>query len=187
MLAAGGRLERFPKGGLMDIRRVGVVGAGTMGNGIAHVFARSGYDVCCATWNSNFWIARSRRLRKNLDREVAKSKITARRKACALKRIEPLPTARDSRPATSSSKPPRRSWRSRQSFFAISTGSAGRKSFSRRILRRFRSPSWRGHQAARESHRDALLQSRAGDEIGGSDSRPGDLGGNFPDRARACL
>ncbi|MGE5735368.1 MAG: 3-hydroxyacyl-CoA dehydrogenase NAD-binding domain-containing protein, partial [Acidobacteriota bacterium] len=29
----------------MEIKRVGVVGAGTMGNGIAHVFARSGYDV----------------------------------------------------------------------------------------------------------------------------------------------
>ena len=29
----------------MAIQRVGVVGAGTMGNGIAHVFARSGYDV----------------------------------------------------------------------------------------------------------------------------------------------
>ena len=29
----------------MQIKRVGVVGAGTMGNGIAHVFARSGYEV----------------------------------------------------------------------------------------------------------------------------------------------
>ena len=29
----------------MDIQRVGVIGAGTMGNGIAHIFARSGFDV----------------------------------------------------------------------------------------------------------------------------------------------
>ena len=29
----------------MEIQRVGVVGAGTMGNGIAHVFARGGFDV----------------------------------------------------------------------------------------------------------------------------------------------
>ena len=29
----------------MPIQRVGVIGAGTMGNGIAHVFAQSGYDV----------------------------------------------------------------------------------------------------------------------------------------------
>ena len=29
----------------MDIKRVGVIGAGTMGNGIAHVFARGGYSV----------------------------------------------------------------------------------------------------------------------------------------------
>ena len=30
---------------IMNIQRVGVVGAGTMGNGIAHVFARAGYSV----------------------------------------------------------------------------------------------------------------------------------------------
>ena len=32
----------------MDIRTVGVIGAGTMGNGIAHVFAKSGYEVILA-------------------------------------------------------------------------------------------------------------------------------------------
>ena len=50
---AGDRLERFhpvdsrPLGeaDFMDIKRVGVIGAGTMGSGIAHVFARSGYTV----------------------------------------------------------------------------------------------------------------------------------------------
>ncbi len=30
---------------MMDIRRIGVVGAGTMGNGIAQVFAQAGFDV----------------------------------------------------------------------------------------------------------------------------------------------
>ncbi len=29
----------------MEIKKVGVVGGGTMGNGIAHIFAQSGYDV----------------------------------------------------------------------------------------------------------------------------------------------
>lgn len=29
----------------MNVQRVGVLGAGTMGNGIAHVFARAGYEV----------------------------------------------------------------------------------------------------------------------------------------------
>ena len=35
----------FAEESLMDIKRVGVIGAGTMGNGIAHVFARGGYSV----------------------------------------------------------------------------------------------------------------------------------------------
>ena len=46
----------------MQIQRVGVIGAGTMGNGIAHVFARGGYSAsCCAMWSSGFWIAGWRR------------------------------------------------------------------------------------------------------------------------------
>ena len=45
----------------MDIRRVGVIGAGTMGNGIAHVFARADMTSFCAMWSSGFWIARWRR------------------------------------------------------------------------------------------------------------------------------
>src|SRR5947199_253394 len=38
----------------MDIRRIGVVGAGTMGNGIAHVFARSGYEVSLCEVQQSF-------------------------------------------------------------------------------------------------------------------------------------
>ena len=43
---------------------------------------------CCAMWSSGFWIARWRRSGKNLDREVAKSKITAADKDSALGRIQ---------------------------------------------------------------------------------------------------
>ena len=38
----------------MDIQRVGVVGAGTMGNGIAHVFARGGYKVVLCDMEQRF-------------------------------------------------------------------------------------------------------------------------------------
>jgi 3-hydroxybutyryl-CoA dehydrogenase len=72
----------------MEIRRVGVVGAGTMGNGIAHVFARSGYQVALCDVEQRFLDRGLGTIEKNLDREVAKNKITAGEKTATLKRIE---------------------------------------------------------------------------------------------------
>src|SRR5258708_38161553 len=72
----------------MDIQRVGVVGAGTMGNGIAHVFARSGYDVMLCDVEQRFVDRGLETIGKNLEREAAKGKITAEDKAAALKRIQ---------------------------------------------------------------------------------------------------
>jgi 3-hydroxybutyryl-CoA dehydrogenase len=73
----------------MNIQRVGVVGAGTMGNGIAHVFARGGYGVVLCDVEKRFLDRGMETISKNLDREVAKNKITAEDKAGTLKRIEP--------------------------------------------------------------------------------------------------
>jgi 3-hydroxybutyryl-CoA dehydrogenase len=72
---------------VMDIRRVGVVGAGTMGNGIAHVFARGGFDVVLCDVEQRFLDRAIGTITKNLDREVAKNKITAEDKATAIARI----------------------------------------------------------------------------------------------------
>jgi 3-hydroxybutyryl-CoA dehydrogenase len=74
----------------MDTWRIGVIGAGTMGNGIAHVFARSGYSVVLCDVEQRFLERGLATITKNLDREVAKNKITAEEKAAALKRIEPV-------------------------------------------------------------------------------------------------
>jgi 3-hydroxybutyryl-CoA dehydrogenase len=74
----------------MEIKRVGVVGAGTMGNGIAHVFARSGYQVLLCDVEQRFLDRALDTIGQNLDREVAKNKITADDKSSALKRIEPM-------------------------------------------------------------------------------------------------
>lgn len=74
----------------MDIRRVGIIGAGTMGNGIAHVFARNRYEVLLCDVQQNFLERGLGTISKNLDREVAKSKITAADKESALKRIQPV-------------------------------------------------------------------------------------------------
>jgi len=74
----------------MEIKRVGVVGAGTMGNAIAHVFARSGYQVLLSDVEQRFLDRALDTIGKNLEREVAKNKITADDKSSALKRIEPM-------------------------------------------------------------------------------------------------
>ncbi|MGA8270050.1 MAG: 3-hydroxybutyryl-CoA dehydrogenase [Candidatus Sulfotelmatobacter sp.] len=72
----------------MEIKRVGVIGAGTMGNGIAHVFARSGRSVVLCDVQQRFVDRGLATITKNLEREVAKNKITAEDKASALKNIE---------------------------------------------------------------------------------------------------
>jgi len=74
----------------MHIERVGVVGAGTMGNGIAHVFARSGCQVTLCDVEQRFLDRALEIIAKNLDREIAKNKITADHKAAALKQIVPV-------------------------------------------------------------------------------------------------
>src|SRR3979490_2203742 len=56
-------------------RRVAVLGAGTMGNGIAHVFARSEYNVILRDVETRFLESALDTIAKNLDREVKKSKI----------------------------------------------------------------------------------------------------------------
>jgi 3-hydroxybutyryl-CoA dehydrogenase len=74
----------------MQIKRVGVIGAGTMGNGIVHVLARSGYDVILQDVEQRFLDRGLETIAKNLARETAKGKITAEQEAAALKRITPV-------------------------------------------------------------------------------------------------
>ncbi len=71
----------------MQIKRVGVVGAGTMGNGIAHVFARGGYAVMLCDIEQRFLDRALETIAKNLAREVTKGKITAEQESAALVRI----------------------------------------------------------------------------------------------------
>jgi 3-hydroxybutyryl-CoA dehydrogenase len=75
---------------VMQIKRVGVVGAGTMGNGIAHVFARGGYAVTLYDVEQRFLDRARDVIAKNLARETAKAKITAEQEAAALQRITPV-------------------------------------------------------------------------------------------------
>ncbi|MGA9526573.1 MAG: 3-hydroxybutyryl-CoA dehydrogenase [Terriglobales bacterium] len=71
----------------MAIKQVGVIGAGTMGNGIAHVFARRGFNVVLCDVEQRFLDRGLDTIAKNLDRELAKNKITAADKTSTLGRI----------------------------------------------------------------------------------------------------
>ena len=71
----------------MGIERIGVVGAGQMGNGIAHVCALAGYDVLMTDISEDALSAALRTVGKNLDRQVSKGLIEASDKDEALRRI----------------------------------------------------------------------------------------------------
>jgi 3-hydroxybutyryl-CoA dehydrogenase len=72
----------------MDIKTVAVLGAGTMGNGIAHVFAKSGFRVLLRDVEQVFLDRALQTISKNLEREASKGKITAEQREQALKNIE---------------------------------------------------------------------------------------------------
>jgi 3-hydroxybutyryl-CoA dehydrogenase len=72
------------------IKTVAVLGAGTMGNGIAHVFARSGYKVILRDVEQRFLDRGMETIGKNLDREVKKGKITEAEKGTVLGRLQPV-------------------------------------------------------------------------------------------------
>jgi 3-hydroxybutyryl-CoA dehydrogenase len=72
------------------IKTIGVMGAGTMGNGIAHVFARAGYKVILRDVQDSFLDRGMATISKNLDREIKKGKITEADKTEALSRIHPV-------------------------------------------------------------------------------------------------
>jgi 3-hydroxybutyryl-CoA dehydrogenase len=69
------------------IRTVAVLGAGTMGNGIAHVFARGEYNVILRDVETRFLESALDTIAKNLDREVKKGKIEGEDKPRILGRI----------------------------------------------------------------------------------------------------
>lgn len=72
----------------MAIKKVGIIGAGTMGNGIAHIFARCGFDVVLSDISQEILDKAVQRIGKNLGREVSKEKLTQVEADVAIKRIQ---------------------------------------------------------------------------------------------------
>ena len=71
----------------MDIKNVSVIGAGTMGNGIAHVFAQTGFNVTLVDVNAAQLEKAIAIISKNLDRQVSKGVLTEEQKATTLNNI----------------------------------------------------------------------------------------------------
>jgi len=79
----------------MNIETVGVVGAGQMGNGIAHVLALAGYRVKLTDISREALDAAIGRIRRNMDRQVARGRITEADRDVALERVATTMTLGD--------------------------------------------------------------------------------------------
>jgi 3-hydroxybutyryl-CoA dehydrogenase len=72
------------------IKTVAVLGAGTMGNGIAHVFARAGYKVILRDVEQRYLDRGMDTIAKNLDREIKKGKLAEAEKGTVLGHLIPV-------------------------------------------------------------------------------------------------
>jgi 3-hydroxybutyryl-CoA dehydrogenase len=72
------------------IKTIAVLGSGTMGNGIAHVFARAGYKVFLRDVEQRYLDRALDTISKNLDREIKKGKLPENEKGSVLSRIVPV-------------------------------------------------------------------------------------------------
>ena len=79
----------------MTIRTVGIVGAGQMGNGIAHVFALAGYDVLLTDISADSLEKAVVIIDRNIERQVSRGKTTADAKAAAMVHIKTTLTLAD--------------------------------------------------------------------------------------------
>lgn len=79
----------------MQIEKVGVVGCGLMGSGIAEVAAKSGFDVKVREVNDDALEAGKKRIRKSMDRAVEKEKLTAEDRDSAWERLSFTTTVAD--------------------------------------------------------------------------------------------
>jgi len=80
---------------VMEIQNVGIVGAGQMGNGIAHVFALAGFNVTMTDISEQALQNALALITRNLDRQVSRDLITEAEKTGTLNRIKTTPVLTD--------------------------------------------------------------------------------------------
>jgi 3-hydroxybutyryl-CoA dehydrogenase len=80
---------------MTEIKSVGIVGAGQMGSGIAHVFSLAGYDVLMNDVREESLTAALALIERNMDRQVTKGKVMSADKRAAMERIKTTPRLAD--------------------------------------------------------------------------------------------
>jgi 3-hydroxybutyryl-CoA dehydrogenase len=83
----------------MQIKNVAVVGGGTMGNGIAHVFAQNGYETVLIETEQEFLDRAISTIKKNLERQAKKGKIAAEDISATMGRLKPSLDLKDAKAA----------------------------------------------------------------------------------------
>jgi 3-hydroxybutyryl-CoA dehydrogenase len=79
----------------VSIRRIAVIGAGTMGHGIAYVAAASGFEVRLADADPSMLASGVRRIREAFEKAIERGKATPEAREAALARLTTAGTARD--------------------------------------------------------------------------------------------
>ena len=149
---------------LDTIRTVAVLGAGTMGNGIAHVFARCGYDVILRDVEESFLVRAKDTIAKNLDREVKKGKIVEGDKSKILGRINTTTDLSEIARADFAVEAVPERLDLKLSVLREADKLLPRGNPRLEHVFDFSDHSRRGHRAARPLHRHALHESRPGDD-----------------------
>ena len=102
----------------MSIQSIGVIGAGQMGNGIAHVFAASGFNVIMQDISEDFVAKGLTTIGKNLQRGVDKGKMTAEEKDAVLARIRTTTSLEDFKDVDFVVEAATEKWEIKQQLFA---------------------------------------------------------------------
>ena len=77
------------------MKNISVIGSGTMGNGIAHLFAQQGFSVALVDLSTDQLQKGMAAITKNMDRQISKETLTEAEKAASLQRIVPFTTLAD--------------------------------------------------------------------------------------------
>ena len=79
----------------MNIKKIGVIGAGTMGGGIAQVAAQNGFDVVLQDINEELARAGFAKIKERLEKEVSEGKLESKEKDKILSNIKPTAILED--------------------------------------------------------------------------------------------
>ena len=177
----------------METKIVGVVGAGQMGHGIAHVMLRAGHRVVLLDVSQELVESGAKRIIKGLARDVEKERITAEQREQAVTRLKTalmptVPEIADALSMVGQAGPCRGRHHHRGGDGEVRSQSRGLP-LARAALPAgddlrlehffdFHHAPRRRHPAARQVRGPALFQSRAGDEAGGSGAGPSDRARN---------